>query len=80
MSEGTTSGCEACRRSIREGRGLPLVRIMCSSSQDAILYRCQDCGACWLHSDEAFRVIPPEDARQDFPEAFADERPGDSDY
>jgi hypothetical protein len=79
MSERTTGGCKACRNSIQESRGLPLVRIMCSSSQDAELYRCQDCGACWLDTDDAFRVIQQDDARRDFPEAFSDEPPGDDD-
>jgi hypothetical protein len=80
MSDGFTSGCRDCRRSIQEGWGLPLVRIMCSSSQDAILYRCQKCGDIWLDTDGAIRVIPGEDARQDFPEAFSDEQLGGDDY
>ena len=74
MAIGTTKGCVACRKSARTGAGLPLVQIMESIAQHAILYRCQKCGACWLENEHKWDVIPVEDARIDFPEAFAGKR------
>ena len=73
MSDWMAKGCKNCQRAVQSGFGEPLLRLMQSTSQDATLYKCQKCGACWLDTDGEARVIPEEDARRDFPEAFADD-------
>ena len=80
MDNSTAKGCHNCRESARTDKGSPLQLLMRSESQDAILYRCTDCGVCWLETHGATRDIPDEDAHRDFPEAFSAERPGDEDY
>ena len=76
----SSESCKACREAVHGDHGPPLKKLMQSTSQDAILYRCEVCGACWLNSDDENKVIPADDARLDFPEAFSDERPGNEKY
>jgi hypothetical protein len=73
MCKNISGGCPECRQSIHGERNLPLVRVLCSVFQDAILYRCQNCGDCWLDTHKTIHVIPEQDARHDFPEAFSGE-------
>ena len=73
-------GCKACRESIDGKYGPPLVKLVHSTSQDAILYRCEKCGICWLSTEGETKAIPEDDARLDFPEAFSNDRPGGDNY
>jgi hypothetical protein len=66
-----TKGCEVCRTAILSGDESPLVDLGQTDDGWLSLARCSVCGSYWQKSVREAHVIEESEARETFPDAFA---------
>lgn len=66
-----TKGCDLCSRDSYSTQWPPPERIAAMPQGDVYLHRCAACGTFWVFDDSGAHMVEEDQARRDFPDAFA---------